>query len=98
MDHIEVINTDGTTSETNCIELPAMSTFTTTTTNESNRLIHQLQEAPDISLDGDSIVFNPNNIDDDIRGNVQIPLAIISTFHTSKLQLSMCTPHIYQLF
>lgn len=44
-------------------------TFSTTTTNESNRLIHQLQDGPDISLDGDSIVFNPNNIDDDIRGN-----------------------------
>lgn len=47
-----------------------MNTFSTTTTNESNRIIHhQLQDGPDISLDGDSIVFNPNNIDDDIRGN-----------------------------
>lgn len=46
-------------------------TFSTTTANESHRLIHQLQDGPDISLDGDSIVFNPNNIDDDIRGNAK---------------------------
>lgn len=39
------------------------------TGNESNRLIQHLEDGPDISLDGDSIVFNPNNIDDDIRGN-----------------------------
>lgn len=42
------------------------SNVTAATTNEPNRLIHQLQDGPDISLDGDSIVFNPN--DDDIRG------------------------------
>ncbi|KAJ6648154.1 E3 ubiquitin-protein ligase MSL2 [Pseudolycoriella hygida] len=67
LDRIEIINPDGTTSQTNCIELPAMNSFSTTPTNESNRLMHQLQDGPDISVDGDSIVFNPNNIDDDIR-------------------------------
>lgn len=43
-----------------------------TTTNEPTRIIHQLQDGPDISLDGDSIVFNPNNIDDDIRGKLRL--------------------------
>lgn len=54
------------------MELPAMNTYSTTASaNESSRIIHQLQDGPDISLDGDSIVFNPNNIDDDIRGKFE---------------------------
>lgn len=67
MERIEIINPEGSSSQPNCIEIPPMNSFATG--NESNRLIQHLEDGPDISLDGDSIVFNPNNIDDDIRGN-----------------------------
>lgn len=50
----------------------ATNAFSSTTTSESNRIMHQLEGGPDISLDGDSVVFNPNNIDEDIHGNINI--------------------------